>query len=51
MGQKIAVLHNGQIKSGFNYFSWDGGDFSSGIYIMKTSSDNFVNSQKLMLIK
>ena len=51
MGQQVSVLHNGQVSSGYNYFTWDASNFSSGVYLIRTSGTNFKNTQKLMLIK
>ena len=50
-GREVATLASGQFASGSHSVTWNANDFSSGIYIVKMVSGNFVDSQKLMLIK
>ena len=50
-GREVAVLANGQYSSGAYKVTWEANDFSSGVYFVKMISDNFVDTQKLMLIK
>ena len=50
-GREVAVLTNSYYSSGNHTVTWNADKFSSGIYFVKMESDNFVDSQKLMLIK
>ncbi|GEM_PF-5897996 len=56
-GQLVRKLYSGELKSGVNYFKWDGKDnngtpVSSGIYLVKTKASNgFSVSKEILLLK
>ena len=50
-GREVAVLANNYYSSGNHTVNWSANEFSSGIYFVKMVSENFVDTQKLMLIK
>ena len=50
-GSKVYEIFSGNLNSGIHSFSWDANKFSTGIYIINGSSNNFVSSQKVLLMK
>jgi len=50
-GNKITILHNGILKKGTHSITFNGSLLSSGVYIAKLSSENFVIAKKMILLK
>tara|TARA_Y100000996_G_C21970998_1_gene416428 strand:- start:2 stop:454 length:453 start_codon:yes stop_codon:yes gene_type:complete len=50
-GRNVQMLVNNNYQPGYYSISWDGSGHSSGVYFVKMVSGNYVESQKLMLIK
>ena len=50
-GKKIEVIANQVYSPGYYNLEWNAEKYSSGIYFVKIVSENFVDTQKLMLIK
>ena len=50
-GNKVFEIFSGNLNSGVHSFNWDANKFSTGIYIINGSSNNFVSSQKVLLMK
>ena len=50
-GQKIKTLINQSINSGRHEIHWNAGDIPSGVYFIMLSSDNFVETQHITLMK
>ncbi|MCF7857746.1 MAG: T9SS type A sorting domain-containing protein [Candidatus Cloacimonetes bacterium] len=55
-GQKVKQLVNDQLPSGHYSFVWNGKDnnnkqVSSGVYFYKLTSDDFVQTRKMLLVK
>ena len=55
-GKKIKHLFKGDIAPGYHIFDWDGTNelgttVSAGLYFMSTSSDNMVQSNKMIFLK
>ena len=55
-GKKIKPLFNGYKAPGYHIFDWDGTNelgtsVSAGLYFMSTSSDNMVQSNKMIFLK
>ena len=44
-------LTDNYYNPGFHQIKWNGKDYSSGVYFVKMISEDFVDTQKLMLIK
>ena len=42
---------NGNMKAGYHSITWDASSNASGVYFVKMISGEYVNTQKLMLIK
>jgi len=50
-GREVATLIDANMEAGYHSVVWNADEFSSGMYIVKMISGEFVNTQKLMLIK
>jgi len=50
-GQLLDVITNSLHEPGRHTVVWDGGNYSSGIYIIRMRSDKFIQSHKVMLVK
>ena len=50
-GQLVNTLIDAHLDVGYHSVTWDGSNYSSGIYFVKMISGDFVQTQKLMLIK
>ena len=50
-GIKISVLIDDYISSGYHRVNWDASDHASGIYFVMMVVDDYIATQKLMLVK
>jgi hypothetical protein len=50
-GREVASLINGNLEAGYHSVVWDANSYASGVYFVKMMAGEFVNTQKLMLIK
>ena len=50
-GREVATLIDANMEAGYHSVVWNADEFSSGMYFVKMISGEFVNTQKLMLIK
>jgi hypothetical protein len=50
-GKLIKTVINGEINPGKHSIEWDASQNPSGVYFVKMVTDNFIQSQKLLLIK
>ena len=50
-GSKINTLIDSNIEKGYHSVIWDATYRSSGVYFVKMVSGDYINTQKLMLIK
>jgi hypothetical protein len=51
MGQQVDVIHDGLLSSGYTNLTWNAGNFPSGMYIVRATSNAYTTSQKIMLLK
>lgn len=51
LGEEVATLVNSELKTGNYEVKFDGSKLSSGIYFYRISTDNFVATKKMMMIK
>jgi len=56
MGQKVATLTDGTLEAGSHTVTWDsrdhtGHNVSSGVYFYRLTTDNFVDTKKMLLLK
>ena len=50
-GRIVETLVNGNLEPGEHEVVWNGSGFSSGIYFVRLQSNNFVETQKIVLVK
>ena len=50
-GRVIETLVNSNIEAGYHSVQWNGDNYSSGMYFVKMVAGEYVNTQKLMLVK
>jgi len=50
-GQTIETLVNGNMEAGYHSVVWNANSYASGVYFVKMVAGNYVNTQKLMLLK
>jgi hypothetical protein len=51
LGQKVAVLVNGELSAGAYRYQWNASGLASGVYFYRLRSDNFVATKKMVLVK
>ena len=51
LGEVVSTLIEGFQQAGTHTFTFDGSSLSSGVYLYKLSTDNFVETKKLILLK
>jgi hypothetical protein len=51
MGQRVATLVNGSQNAGFHTVTFDANRLASGVYIYRMQAGNFVQTQKMLLVK
>lgn len=51
LGQLVKTLHNGYTNAGYYETSFDGSGLTSGIYYYKMTSQDFVQTKKMILVK
>jgi len=50
-GKKVATLINQFQAPGYHSVNWDADNYPSGVYFVKMAGGDYINTQKLMLIK
>ena len=50
-GREVVSLINGNMKAGYHSVVWNADSHSSGVYFVKMMADEYISTQKLMLIK
>ena len=50
-GKEIATLANGTYLSGYHNLTWNADNFASGMYFVRLEANNYVQTQKLLLLK
>ncbi len=50
-GKKVYEIFSGYLNSGIHSFNWEAANFPTGIYILSSTSNNFVSNQKVLLMK
>jgi hypothetical protein len=51
LGQRVAVLTNQQLQSGTHTAEFDASALSSGVYLYRLSTEQFVETRKMLLVK
>ena len=50
-GREVSTLISGYMDAGYHSVVWDANSHSSGVYFVKMVAGEYVNTQKLMLVK
>jgi hypothetical protein len=50
-GREVSTLISGNMDAGYHSVVWNADSYSSGVYFVKMVAGEFVNTQKLMLVK
>jgi len=50
-GREVSTLIDANMDAGYHSIVWDANSYASGVYFVKMVAGEFVNTQKLMLIK
>ena len=50
-GRVIETLVNGNIEAGYHSVQWNADNYSSGMYFVKMVAGEYIDTQKLMLVK
>jgi len=50
-GREVSTLIDGNIDAGYHSVVWDANSYASGVYFVKMVAGDYINTQKLMLIK
>ena len=51
LGREVATLVNDKLSPGSYEVTWDGSNFSSGIYFYRLQTNDFTQTNKMVLIK
>jgi hypothetical protein len=51
LGQKIQELINGHLSKGTHPITWNGAEFSSGVYFYQLKTKDFSQTKKMILLK
>ena len=50
-GREVSTLINSNLKAGYHSVVWNANSYASGVYFVKMVAGEYVNTQKLMLVK
>ena len=50
-GREVSTLIDANMEAGYHSIVWDANSYASGVYFVRMVAGEFVNTQKLMLIK
>jgi hypothetical protein len=50
-GREVSMLIDANMDAGYHSVVWNASSYSSGVYFVKMIAGEFVNTQKLMLVK
>ena len=50
-GREVTTLIDANMDAGYHSVVWNADSYSSGVYFVKMVAGEFVNTQKLMLVK
>jgi len=51
LGEEVTTLINSPMDAGYHHLNWDASFISSGIYFIQMSSNNFSQTEKVILLK
>ena len=51
LGKELERLYNGRQVPGYHSATWDASEYSSGVYFVKIVAGEYMDTQKLVLVK
>lgn len=51
LGSEVTTLLNQEMEKGWYELNFNGGDYSSGIYIYRMQAGNYISTKKMLMIK
>ncbi len=51
LGQRVITLADGHFSAGWYSYEWDGSGVASGIYLYRLTTDDFVKTKRMLLMK
>ena len=51
LGREVTILYSDIQIAGYHKIIWDASQYASGMYFVQLISEDFVQTQKLMLVK
>ncbi len=51
LGNEVAEIVNNELQAGYYNYEFDASRFSSGLYIYRLQTNDFIQTKKMMLIK
>jgi hypothetical protein len=51
LGQRVAILQNGEQDAGYHEVTFDGANLPSGVYFYRMQAGTFVETKRLLLIR
>jgi len=51
LGQRVQTLVNDRLEVGYHTYSWNAGNFASGIYFTRLRAGTFIDTKKMILLK
>ena len=50
-GREVEILASGYHDTGYHHVIWNASQHASGVYFVKMSTQGFVDTQKMLLVK
>lgn len=51
LGREVATLQNGMVKAGYHQVNFNGSELASGIYLIRMETEDYNQTQKVVLLK
>ncbi|MGE5353645.1 MAG: T9SS type A sorting domain-containing protein, partial [Acidobacteriota bacterium] len=51
LGQLTEVFIDKKLEAGGYEYTWNGSDYSSGVYLIRLEADNYIETKKMILLK
>jgi hypothetical protein len=51
LGREVTVLHDGPLPASSRSFQLDGGSLPSGLYLVRATGNDFVATQRVMVLR
>ena len=51
LGREVATLQDGMVKAGYHQVNFNGSELASGIYLIRMETEDYNQTQKVVLLK